>query len=382
MNLIDDSKNKININDKEAFYNDQKNYSDDIVLDNSLNKLVMKDINYPTKEEFEEHKRKIQQNELNSERFKKAKKFLMDYNKRENKELEKKLFKIIGTYGLEDNLINKSFDEKIINKIKRYNKLKKFMNSLTESQINSNLYLKAVSIFMETSIEDCEFIIRRFKEKVEDLELSDKNQRLELNTNIPKKRLKFFPSLICEQVGILYYKPQDYKIAYINVLDTKNSNVYVEYNNYVRNILKLATDIYHLQMTNLLSMYPEQIYNYYFSINNNDSKHEFVTAYFVKKCREKNGVKKENKSSKLCKKTKENISKAIGLPFDEIANMELEDLEKYLNQRVDRKNVYNLRLIIDEILIEEDISLSQTDKELDKNISGFKMVLKRKNNNK
>ena len=119
MNLIDDSKNKININDKEAFYNDQKNYSDDIVLDNSLNKLVMKDINYPTKEEFEEHKRKIQQNELNSERFKKAKKFLMDYNKRENKELEKKLFKIIGTYGLEDNLINKSFDEKIINKIKK-----------------------------------------------------------------------------------------------------------------------------------------------------------------------------------------------------------------------------------------------------------------------
>ena len=49
MNLIDDSKNKININDKEAFYNDQKKYSDDIVLDNSLNKLVMKDINYPTK---------------------------------------------------------------------------------------------------------------------------------------------------------------------------------------------------------------------------------------------------------------------------------------------------------------------------------------------
>ena len=63
-------------------------------------------------------------------------------------------------------------------------------------------------------------------------------------------------------------------------------------------------------MTNLLSMYPEQIYNYYFSINNNDSKHEFVTAYFVKKCREKNGVKKENKSSKLCNKTKENNSRS------------------------------------------------------------------------
>ena len=94
----------------------------------------------------------------------------MKINK-ENKKLEKKLFKIIGTYGLEDHLINISLDEKRINKIKRYNELKNFINSLTQDQINSNLYLRAVSMFMETSIED--------------LELSDENQRLELNINIP-----------------------------------------------------------------------------------------------------------------------------------------------------------------------------------------------------
>ncbi len=59
---------------------------------------------------------------------------------------------------------------------------------MTQDQINSNLYLRAVSIFMETSIEDCEFIIRRLKKKIEDLELSDENQRLELNINIPIKK--------------------------------------------------------------------------------------------------------------------------------------------------------------------------------------------------
>ena len=134
----------------------------------------------------------------------------MKINK-ENKKLEKKLFKIIGTYGLEDHLINISLDEKRINKIKRYNELKNFINSLTQDQINSNLCLRAVSMFMETSIED--------------LELSDENQRLELNINIPTKRLKLLPTSISEQVGIPYYKPQDYKIEYINVEKVIQENV-------------------------------------------------------------------------------------------------------------------------------------------------------------
>ena len=391
MNLIDVIKNKKKCKNKEAFgknYEEfcevEEKYSDVASFpDKALDKFARRNTDYPTKKEFEEHKRQIQRNELDSDRFKKVKIFVNDYYKRENKELEKKLFKIIGTYGLEDNLINKSFDEKKINKIKRYNKLKKFMNSLTEDQINSNLYLQAVSMFMETSIEDCEFIIRRLKEKIEDLELSDENQRLELNINIPIKRLTLLPTTICEQVGIPYYRPHDYKIAYINVLDEENSHIYSEYNTYVRNINKLATDIYQLQMWNLLSAYPEQIYNYYFYILNNDSEHEFRTAYFVKKYREKNDAEIENKPYQLSEKTKENISKAIGLPFDEIVNMDFEDLEKHIKQRIEKKPTYDLRLRIDGIPIDEEhiITIEQVDKELDKTTNGSKLVLRIKNNN-
>lgn len=391
MNLIDVIKNKKKCKNKEAFgknYEEfcevEEKYSDVASFpDKALDKFARRNTDYPTKKEFEEHKRQIQRNELDSDRFKKVKIFVNDYYKRENKELEKKLFKIIGTYGLEDNLINKSFDEKKINKIKRYNKLKKFMNSLTEDQINSNLYLQAVSMFMETSIEDCEFIIRRLKEKIEDLELSDENQRLELNINIPTKRLKLLPTSISEQVGIPYYRPQDYKTEYINVLDVENAYIYSEYNRYVRNINKLATDIYHLQMWNLLSAYPEQIYNYYFSILNNDFEHEFRTAYFVKKCREKNDDKTENKQYQLSEKAKENISRTIGLPFDEIVNMDFEDLEKYIEQRIGEKPTYDLRLRIEGIPIDEKhiITIEQVDKELDKTTNGPKLVLKRKNNN-
>ena len=391
MNLIDVIKNKKKCKNKEAFgknYEEfcevEEKYSDVASFpDKALDKFARRNTDYPTKKEFEEHKRQIQRNELDSDRFKKVKIFVNDYYKKENKELEKKLFKIIGTYGLEDNLINKSFDEKKINKIKRYNKLKKFMNSLTEDQINSNLYLQAVSMFMETSIEDCEFIIRRLKEKIEDLELSDENQRLELNINIPTKRLKLLPTSISEQVGIPYYRPQDYKTEYINVLDVENAYIYSEYNRYVRNINKLATDIYHLQMWNLLSAYPEQIYNYYFSILNNDFEHEFRTAYFVKKCREKNDDKTENKQYQLSEKAKENISRTIGLPFDEIVNMDFEDLEKYIEQRIGEKPTYDLRLRIEGIPIDEEliITIEQVDKELDKTTNGPKLVLKRKNNN-
>lgn len=391
MNLIDVIKNKIKCKSKKAF---GKNYAEfcevgkkcsDVASfpDKALDKFARRNTDYPTKEEFEEHKKQIQRDELDSDRFKKVKIFINDYYKRENKELEKKLFKIIGNYGLEDHLINKSFDEKRINKIKRYNELKNFINSLTQDQINSNLYLRAVSMFMETSIEDCEFIIRRLKEKLEDLELSDENQRLELNINIPTKRLKLLPTSISEQVGIPYYKPQDYKIEYINVLDAENSHIYSEYNIYVKNIHKLATDTYHLQMWNLLSAYPEQIYNYYFSILNSDSEHEFRTAYFVKKCREKNDDKTGNNPYQLSEKTKENISRAIGLPFDEIVNMDFEDLEKHIEQRIGKKPTYDLRLRIDDIPIDEEhiITIEQVDKELDKTTNGNKLVLKRKSNN-
>lgn len=62
---------------------------------------------YPTKEEFLENVKKIQEKELNSDKFKAVKDFIERLNKRENLDLEKRLFKIVGTYGLDDDLIIK-----------------------------------------------------------------------------------------------------------------------------------------------------------------------------------------------------------------------------------------------------------------------------------
>lgn len=301
-------------------------------IDKNIDEFVDESIKYPSKDEYEKEKKRIIQSELNSDRFKRIKEFLNSYNKRKNLKLESCLFGIVGTYGLEDYLINKSFEERKIDKIKRFDKLKKFINSLSEEEIESNIYLKKASEFMTTSIEDCSLIVEELKLKINKLELSDSNQRLELNINIPDERLEALPIRVREYVGIPYYVPSRYKIKYVNVLDNKNAYIYSEYNEYVNKINKLVTDIYALQMWNLLSYYKEEINNYYFVILNNEFEHEFRTAYFVKKRKNE----KMNKYCQISEETRGNISKVIGLPFGQIATMEYEELEKYLEQKYNK----------------------------------------------
>ena len=71
------------------------------------------------------------------------------------------------------------------------------------------------------------------------------------------------------------------------------------------------------------------------------------------------------------------------MPFDEIVNMDFEDLEKHIKQRREKKPTYDLRLRIDVIPIDEEhiITIEQVDKELDKTTNGSKLVLRIKNNN-
>lgn len=354
----------------------------DISLSRALNKKT-EYTGYPTKEEYEENVRKINERELNSARFKMVKEFISLLNKRENLDLEKRLFKIIGTYGLEDDLINKNYDYKKTSKSKRYNELKKFMNSLTPEQIHSNLYLTSTAEFMNTSITDCKNIIEHLQNQIRDLQISDENRRFEINVDIPKERLDLLPISICGMTSIPYYRPQDYRKEYVYLLDKDNRYIYDEYNKYVRNIQKLAEDIYHLQMWNLLSIYPEQINNYYFNIHNNEFEHQFRTAFFVKKCRE-SVVEEKSEPYQLIEKTKNNISRIFGLPFDEIVNMDYEELEKYIEQKIGKKPTYDLRMMIDVIPMDEDhiITIEQVDEQIDKITSSPKLVLKMKRKNK
>lgn len=358
-------------------YKQNKKLNKNLIIKNSDKPTKKEYSGYPTREEYEKNIKQINEKELNSDRFKITKEFISLLNERKNLELEKRLFQIIGTYGLEDNLINKGYDDKKVSKAKRYNELKKFMNSLTPEQIHSNLYLTATVEFMKTSIIDCKIIIGNLRKQIKDLGISDKNREFEINIDIPKERLDLLPTRICEQTSIPYYRPQDYRNEYVYLLDDYNRHIYEEYNKYVRNINKIAEDVYHLQMWNLLSVYPEQINNDYFFIHNNEHEHQFRTAYFVKKCRE-SCVEKKTESYQLSGEN--SISIIGGFPVDEIVEMDFEDLKKHIGQKIGERQTYDLRLRIDGIPMDEEhiITIEQADEQKDNITDGPKLILKMK----
>lgn len=297
---------------------------------NSYQRNSEETVGYPTMEEYKGRIKQIQKEELASDRFKVTCEFVESYRLRENKELENELFKIVGSYGLEDNLFAKDYEVIRLGKITRFTKLIKFLNSLTTEEIMSNIYLKAADTFIRTSANDCLVIVQKLQ-KVMETELfqsSNKPQRLEVNMSISQERLALLPIPINEQVGIAYYRPQDYKVSYVNILDDENKNIYREYNSYVRKINQLATDIYQLQIWNLLSVFLEEINNYYFNILNNEFEHQFLTSYFVKKYR--NIEKISNVSKDFNELEKEKISQVFGLSFDEV----IEVIEEYKQRKI------------------------------------------------
>lgn len=243
-------------------------------------KEKIKDINkdYSTIKEYFNKIERIQNNELKSERYVLAYSYLSNnYWNRENKDLEEELFKIIGLCGLEDSLINESSEYKKLIRLERYEKLKQFINSLSEEQINSNLFLKKTSLFMDLCEEDCSNIMYELYKKINGDNVS-KSYTLELP--IPNKIQEHIPNYIKTSAGIKYYNPKQYKVDYINILDKEHKYVYEDYNTVVEVIGKLAEDIYFLQLNNILfknsSIRCNHFYVYHPGYNNH-----LIASFFV-----------------------------------------------------------------------------------------------------
>lgn len=202
----------------------------------------------PTKREYFENIRKIQESELKSDRYASAYSFMNDNNywNRENIALEEELFKIIRRYGIEDCGFNMS-DHYIKNiRLRRYVKLKCFLDSLTEEQINSNIFLKNADLFMKTSAEDCSIILKQILDNVLDNEIKIK----EIEIDIPEQIKIYFSRLILTKTIVKHYDPKEYEVA-VCILDDSHKYVYEDYNKCVDKIQQLAEAIYHLQLNNM-----------------------------------------------------------------------------------------------------------------------------------
>ncbi len=234
-----------------------------------------------------EQSKKVREEELKSSRYILAYDFVSKhYWNRQNKKLEAKLFEIVGTYGIEGKMFNMS-DEYIKSvRLKRYEKLKSFIDSLTEEQLDSNIFLKRASIFMKTSAEDCPILLNALRERIDNENLSGV---IPVECVIPDKTQKYIPEYISTQIAIPYYRPRAYKMEYINVLDSSHQQVYEDYNTCVKRIGKIAEDIYLLQLNKILTTHSSDLMCYYFQIDQSGCNRHFLTTFYEKTVQKDSG---------------------------------------------------------------------------------------------
>ena len=243
-------------------------------------KLFNKKREYQAKEECFNRVEEIQSEELKYERYSLAYTFLTNnYWNRKNKELEDELFKMIETYNMEDGfIINKSSEYKKKIKLKRYEILKQFLFSLSEDEINSNIFLKSAYSFINMSEEVCLNIITELSSK---LSIVNESTILTLEFKIPEETKKLIPDYICEYTSIKNYKKEDYKIGHIDILDSNHKYVYDDYNLVCEKLGKLAEDIYYLKLNEILSNIPS-LYCYHFQVYHPGYNDCFIASFAVK----------------------------------------------------------------------------------------------------
>lgn len=229
-----------------------------------------------TKEEFENEIKTINDKELKSAKYWNTYLYLKNnYWNRKNIELENELFKIIGVYGLEKDMINESDNIVKEVKLKKYSILNQFINSLSEEQINSNLFLKTTEIFIRTSNKNCLDIINQAN-RINNKDL------ISIEYPIPSYVQDYIPEYISTQVGIEYYKPEDYKIEYVDLLDKEHKYVYDDYNLCARRLGKLLEDIYFLEINSILYNNPNLIC-YHFQVYHPGYNNKFIVSFFNNK---------------------------------------------------------------------------------------------------
>ena len=285
--------------------------------------------NYPTKEEYLAEINKIQSEELNSDRYIKVRTSLEKYYwNRENKDLEKELFKIVGTYGLEDsNLVNKPYEYQKSIRLQRYAKLKKFFEGLSEEQINSNIFLKIANLYMRISVEEC-------NEMISQLNLENPGKCFRTEYSIPETTKQHLPDYVNTQRAVLYYNPSAYKTDYVDVLDSSHINVYRDYNDLVVKITKIAEDIYFLELNYQIVRNFLDLICYHFQIYHPGHDNKFIASFFLYEPKKSMNEDKPVVEEDFIETTINNFQSLIDLGIVEITTSQEEKGKPYVLKRI------------------------------------------------
>lgn len=230
---------------------------------------MAKERTFTTEEEYFSYIKQMQEKEKNTKRYatiySELKENLM---KREEEHLEEKLFQIVGertfAYTNATDITN------------RYTVLTTFMNSLSEEQINANIFLRRVNDYIKYSLKDCREILASLFQKME-FPYSKKPEDSSCTLEFPlkQKRREIIPSKVRETVALLNCQSQ---ISSVPILDWEHIKIYKDYNEYVEILNQLATNIYFFQINCMANLYPEGISATSFKICDADSSHH--SRYF------------------------------------------------------------------------------------------------------
>ena len=132
---------------------------------------------------------------------------------------------------------------------------------------------------MKTSAEDCQIILNELNEAINN---GNQSRSITVKCAIPDKIQKYIPEYISTQTCIKYYRPEAYKIDYIDVLDSSHKQVYEDYNDCIGKIGKIVEDIYFLQLNNIITTLSSDLMCYHFQVYHPEYDHHFNASFFVR----------------------------------------------------------------------------------------------------
>lgn len=242
-----------------------------------VNKKNRKDIN---KRNYLNKVRDIQNKELNSLKYKSIKEFIDKYDNRNFLEEEKEMLEMLLGYHIycSSDCYEKAHDDYA----EKFRQLNSFINSLSDEQIDSNIYFSIAKKCFDESIVDCNRILLLLRKHMNHTDIFEEWKQISFKIFLSGDRLSYLLNKVNEEVSISVRRLKKSRVVDVPILNQENIHYYYKYNKIVDVVNKMCENICRLQMWNCLSKCSEEIDNYYFKIENNEFQKAFSVGFYVR----------------------------------------------------------------------------------------------------
>ena len=279
-------------------------------------------------EQYEKELKEAQDEELHSARFEFVTVFMNMINGNNNEDKERYLFRVI--LNERNRYLSRDYNKVKSESLEYYNALVKFINHLSEEEINSNYYFFVLKNVMDIIHMDLYSSISELKKLINDrskLNIYRKTYKLNdcISELIPKKVPLTKEHSI--QANVVYYSNTD------PILDSEDIELYKEYNHVIDKLVYMLENIYTLALWNEISMLEEPVGLRTIKVRNVDGSFDLELCFALEN---NTNVKR---SYIIDKRVTMLIGEVCGIPFDDMVNMN----PKVLKERLD--SIQQKRLI-------------------------------------